>query len=421
MPKVSPTLQRYIDDGLFDRLPRTFAAYTFDRVKDWDNLFPAEHGYFERLFGLLARSDAQAVADLFAPLLAVEARMGVDRSTWSTKEFTLEHVDFLQRNRRLPEWRQAIADIFSRIDPLLDDEVARGGRPRLVVVITPPELPMGPDRMWLRIQDKGKLIPLALEGDDPLSDYLPKLLTGAPRAEQRPALYDLHGEGRADGFDAWVIEAGDPVHRLGRSFEGWTGLSYDRLAELRTILMQQVNEMVTREQIPGPRQLGERLQSMNPGALKRAAGRDRVLRDFLQSVLLNGNGTLLVNNTFVEWTAVQAIRRARPALMCVSFGIRNKVKPFSNLLIYADQEEANPIPTQADTLGSYVDLENFHQSTGQECEKWPEYRRNTAYLFVGEGMDALLAVAPPDFPLLAADTPVRLEDVFREAKAWLGV
>jgi hypothetical protein len=419
--QLSPTLQRYIDDGLFARLPRTFGAYTFDRIKGWDNLFPAERRYFERLFGLLARSDEQAVQELFTPLLAVEKQMGIDQSTWSTKEFTLEQVDFLQRNRRLPQWRQAIADIFARIDPLLDAEAAREGRPRLVIVVTPPELPMGPDRMWARIKDKGTLIPLAFEGDDPLVDYLPKLLTGAPRAEQRPTLYDLYSEGRPDTFDAWVVEAGDPIHRLGRSFEGWTGLSYERLAELRAILMEQVNDMVTREQIPGPRQLGERLQRLNPGALKRAAGRDPVLRDFLQSVLLNGNGTLLINNTFVEWTTIQAIRRARPALVCASFGIRNKVKPFSSLLIYADQEESNPIPTQADMLGSYVDLEIFHQYLYQECEKWPEYRLNTTYLFVGEGLDALLAIGPPDFPLLAAEAPVRLEDVFREAKAWLGV
>ncbi|MEZ5391407.1 MAG: hypothetical protein R2724_00710 [Bryobacterales bacterium] len=186
MAKVSPTLQSYIDGGLFNRLPRTFAAYSFDRIKDWDNLFPAEQRYFERLFGLLDRSDEEAVRNLFAPLAAVEERMGIDRSSWSTKEFTLEHVDFLQRNRRLPEWRQAIADIFARIDPLLDAEVAREGRPRLVIVVTPPELPMGPDRMWLRLQDKGKLVPLAIDENDPLPDYLPKLLTGAPARRSGP-------------------------------------------------------------------------------------------------------------------------------------------------------------------------------------------------------------------------------------------
>lgn len=422
MAHVSEKVQAILDKGLFERLPPTFATYTFDRIKDWDNLFPAEQDYFERLLSLLDRSDPEAVTRVFDPLRAVEDKMGVDRSTWNTKNFTLEHVDFLQRNRHLAEWRQTIANIFAEIDPLLDQELSRQGKPRLMVVVSPADMPMGPDRMWARIKDRGKLVRLELEGDDPLPDYLPKLLTGAPRDAGKPTLFDLYGENRGDDdFDAWVIEADDRLHRLARSFGGWTGLSYERLAELREILMKEVNEMVTREQIPGPRQLGERLQRMNPGALKRAAGRDRVMTDFLQSVLLNGNGTLLINNTFVEWTTVQAIRRARPSALGVSFGIRNKVKPFSSLLIYSDQEETNPIPTQADVLGSFVDLEIFYQYLLQECEKYVEYRLNTTYLFVGEGMDALLAIGPPDSPILQADGPLKLEEVFEGARQWLGV
>ena len=421
MAKVSSKLQELIDDGLFKRLPPTFATYSFDRVKEWPKLFPAEQDYFERLFGLLARSDDAAVDRLFAPLFAVEKKMGVDGDTWSRREFTLEHVDFLQRNRHLAEWRETIAGIFAEIDPLLDQEVARQGRPRLVIVLSPSDLPMGPDRMWQRLQDKGKLIQLDLGDGDPLPDYLAKLLSGAPRAERAQSLFDLYGAQAEHPFDAWMVEASDPLHRLAQTIDGWTGLSFERLSELREVLMERVNEMVTREQIPGPRQLGEKLQQMNPGALNRAAGRDPVLRDFLQNVLLNGNGTLLINNTFVEWTTMQAIRRAKPALIASSFGIRNKVKPFSSLLIYSDQEETNPIPTQADMLGSYVDLEIFYEYIYNECEKYAEYRRNTGYLFVGEGMDALLAVGPADFPLLLNDRTRTLEDVFDEARQWLGL
>ena len=87
--------------------------------------------------------------------------------------------------------------------------------------------------------------------------------------------------------------------------------------------------------------------------------------------------------------------QARPSVAIVSFGIRNRIKPFSSLLIYADQDAANPIPTQMDTLGTYVDLEIFYQYIWQEFEKYAEYRQNTAYLFAGEGMDELLAIAPP--------------------------
>ncbi len=423
MQEYSPTIRRLLDGGLFDRLPTTFSLYSLDRIKDWSRLFPAEQGYFERLFGLLDRSPSRAVDELFAPLREVESRMDVDRGIWSTRKFTLEHVDFLQRNPHLADWRAAVADVFAKIEPILDAELARSGRPRLVAVLSPPELPMGPDRMWTRIRDEGRLVALQLAEDAPLADYLPLLLTGAPRSQRAPSVLDLYARQRSRSpFDAWAVEAGDPVLRLAQTFDGWTGLSYERLADLRRALMREVNELVTQDRIPGPRQLGERLQKMNPGALRRASGRDPVMQDFLQSVLLNGNGTLLINNTFVEWTALQAIRRARPSVLVASFGIRNKVKPFSSLLIYSDQEETNPVPTQADMLGSYVDLEVFYQYIWQECGKYAEYRRNTAYLFVGVGMDAVFVIAPPDFPLLAsAGAQRRPEDVFRACSDWLGL
>ena len=422
MQSYSPAIKRLMDGGLFRRLPATFSVYSLDRIKDWKRLFPAEQDYFERLFGLLDRSSDEAVADLFAPLRAVEAKMDIGGGIWKSGGFTLEHVDFLQRNRHLAEWRAAIAGIFARIDPLLDAELARSGKPRLVAVISPAELPMGPDRMWARIRGQGRLVPLAIAEGAPLRDYLPRLMSGADPGARRPSIFDLYGRQRADSqFDAWVVEAADPLLRLAQGLDGWTGLSFERMADLRQALMSDVNELVTQEKIPGPRQLGERLRKMNPGALRRAAGRDPVMQDFLQSVLLNGNGTLLINNTFVEWASLQAIRRARPALLLASFGIRNKVKPFSSLLIYSDQEETNPIPTQADMLGSYVDLEVFYQYIWQECEKYAEYRRNTAYLFIGVGMDALFAITPPDFPLPAGGKPQQPEAVFLSCARWLGL
>jgi hypothetical protein len=74
-----------------------------------------------------------------------------------------------------------------------------------------------------------------------------------------------------------------------------------------------------------------------------------------------------------------------------------------------------------DTLGSYVDLEIFYQYVWQEFQKYAEYRANTAHLFVGDGMDEMLAIAPPDFPLLSASAPVKLTAVFAQLKEWLGV
>src|SRR6266849_3696408 len=116
--KVSPRLQRLIDSGLFDRLPVTFGAFFSDQVKEWALLFPAEQDYFERLFGLLDRTDRAAVEELFAPLRRLEPAMGVNERVWPKRQFTLDQVDFLNRNSHYPEWRKAVADIFARLDPV---------------------------------------------------------------------------------------------------------------------------------------------------------------------------------------------------------------------------------------------------------------------------------------------------------------
>jgi hypothetical protein len=417
---LSPTLQRLIDKGLFDRLPPTFSTFFFEQIRDWDLLFPAERSYHERLFSLLDRSDAALVDRLFAPLRRAEAVMGISEKTWPRGRFTLEQVDFLNRSPHYPEFRTAVADIFSRLDPLLEEEIAHAGHPRLVVVTAPAELPVGPDRMWLRIRQHGKRI--MLDPPDDVAEYMPLLMTGAKRKEMSPSIAVRYAQAKAgEPYSAWAVEAGSLLGDLSANTDALVTMSYGRLRDYRARLMNEVRQIVEKQEVRGPRQLSAKLKELKIRASEGNLGRDAILAEFARAVLLSGNGTLLLNNTFVEWSAIQAARRARPSVTFVSFGIRNKIKPFTGLLIYADQETSNPIPTQMDTLGTYVDLEIFYQYLWQEFEKYVEYRRNTAYLFVGEGMDELFVIAPPDFPLLAATKPARLDQVFNFMKDWMNL
>jgi len=45
-----------------------------------------------------------------------------------------------------------------------------------------------------------------------------------------------------------------------------------------------------------------------------------VIREFLRSLYLSGNGALIFSNSFVEWSASEAFRRARPAFVMGSSG-----------------------------------------------------------------------------------------------------
>jgi hypothetical protein len=404
-----------ISPSLLEALPVSFSSFCLDRMKDWDLLFPAERGYFERLFALLARSGDTPI--LFAPLREIERKMGVNDKTFPKGQFTLEQVDFLNRNSYYAEWRAAIAQIFARLDPVLDAEVVRTGHSRLVIVIAPAQLPASPDRMWTRLAAHGQRV--ALDTPEDAGDFIPLLLTGARGA---PTIAESFSTSRKGGpYTSWIVEAGADVARMAREPSPAVKCSYELLEPYRKRLMKEVQAVVDTKEIPGPRQLSARLKQMKILASEGEVARDPILAEFARAILLSGNGTLLINNTFVEWATVQAVRRARPSVVIAGFGIRNKVKPFSSLLIYADQETANPIPSQMDVLGSYVDLEIFYQYIWQEFQKYPEYRNNTACLFVADGMEEMLAIGPPDFPVLSAGGPLKLAALHSQLKDWLGI
>jgi hypothetical protein len=379
-----------------DTLPRSFSAFCSDQMKDWDRLFPAEQGYFQRLFGLIERTPP----DLFRSLAGIETRMGFPKAL-----APIEAVDFLNRSPHYAEWRAAVADVFSKLDPVLDAETARSGHARLVVVISPAQLPADPARMWTRIEKRGKRIPL-----DASDHFLADL--DAAGVAQRFAAQSKHG----GPYTSWAIEVAQ-AHGV----PGIVHCSYEGLAGYRKRLMREVQKIVESQSVPGPRQLSDRLKKLQILASEGAAAQDPILAEFTRAILLSGNGTLLVNNTFVEWATMQAVRRARPSVAVIGFGIRNKVKPFSSLLIYQDQDATNPIPSQMDTLGSYIDLEVFCQYVWQEFEKYAEYRTNTAYVFCCDGMDEMLVIAPPDCPLLTAAGPLKLSAVHTALQEWLGV
>src|SRR5882762_8156620 len=97
--KVSPELQVLISKGLFDRFPLSFSAYCFEQLHGWDVLFPAERNYYERFFSLIERSDPDEIDRLFQPMRDIEVKMGVNEKTWPRRQFTLDQVDFLNRNQ----------------------------------------------------------------------------------------------------------------------------------------------------------------------------------------------------------------------------------------------------------------------------------------------------------------------------------
>ena len=60
------------------------------------------------------------------------------------------------------------------------------------------------------------------------------------------------------------------------------------------------------------------------GALPEVASEPAV-REFVRALFLSGNGAVIFYaNSFVEWAASEAFRRARPSFVAAQFGIRKR-------------------------------------------------------------------------------------------------
>lgn len=416
-PAATPNeaIQRLVNGGLLDRLPASFTAYFAERIQDWPTLFPPERRYITTLFAKFEEATDPQIREFFQDLLAIEKKMGVSGKVWDGRSFNLDHVDFLNRSPHYDEWREEIRRLFSLLDPALEAELVATRRPSVVLTLAPEALPMGPDRMWRRFEGKGRRLRLAGFKSE---DYVPRLLSGSEAQPQDALPARYASTSFSSAFDCWLIEAGSELERYASSDAVY--LSYSGLDRYRRRLMDEVSSILNRRKPPGPRELAAALKELQiPTGDKRIDGHEE-LKEFARAVFLSGNGTLLINNTFVEWAAAQAARRARPQVTVIQFGIRNKLKPFSSLLIFEDQDEANVVPSQEDVLGSWVDLEIFYQYIVTSFQKYPEYRRDTVFLFGGKHLDQMLTLAPDGFYEGLDDTgDVSLEDVYQACWRWL--
>lgn len=68
-----------------------------------------------------------------------------------------------------------------------------------------------------------------------------------------------------------------------------------------------------------------------------------------------------------------------------------KVRPFSSMLMYADQDSITPIPSQMAMLESYIDLEYFMSRSGKSARSTPEARPSSG---VAGGMEQIFTIAP---------------------------
>jgi hypothetical protein len=394
------------------RLPVTVRAFIGLEAEKWPTFFAPEKAYLTALLESLASPAA-------APVLAAVSRIESEAGCRDVKESDPHRLQdatqsLLRRRGLLPRWRHEIDQVFQALQPGIDETLYPADAPRRVVVLLYGQgIAIQRDKLWARLRGLGRAVPLRLEGATASEPFLRGLLGGVSAGRSFPSF-------GLDPSDAWIVEAGETLHALcAEPAARATALSHARLRPYREALARSLYERVL-EGVSGPQELAAYVRELDlappEGALLRS---DPVVRAFVRDVLLGGNGALLVNNTFVEWSAVQALKRAQPRLLVARFGVRDKMKPFSSLLLFASPRPTDQVPIVEDPFGSFVDAEQLSYYVWLNAEKSAAYRGKTLYLLLAEGVDEMLALRPQPPP--AGDVPAAsLSEVAATIAAWLG-
>ena len=413
--------------SMLGRLPATFHASILIELEKWATLFDAERAYQRALLKHLDALPPAGRESLFAAVQRVETEAGCDTiATRAPAAFQDEAQAVLRKRRLLTRWRQDVDAVFQAVQPALDAALHPADGPRrLVVQIYARNIAVQVDQLWSRFRGRGVRVPLALDGALTSDAFLRGLFGG--ETDTAPTLVAAVGAAAgATPLDAWIIESGEALHARTESGAPSTGLSYDRLRGYRDDLTRALYEKI-QAGVESPQAFAAYARSLRiaprPGALRHAPD---VVQAFVRDLFLTGNGTLFVNNTFVEWAAVQAIRRAQPRLLVARYGVRDKMKPFSSLLLFSQPRASDQIPDIEDPVGSFVDVEQLSHYVWLNAEKSPAYRQRTLHLLLAEGVDELLAIragsnagpAPPASDRLPAAS---LADVSATMAEWLGV
>ena len=405
-------------EAVLERLPATVHAFILIELQKWSTLFGPEQRYQRALLEQLARPSTSELQQAVAGIVRVETESGCNRiARGDPGRFQDDAQALLRKRRLLPAWRKEIDAFFQHVSPAIEAQLYPADAPRrLIMQLYGTGISIQADTLWSRFKGTGIRVPLTLEDTRRSAAFLHALA---------PAFLAVTASERLPPLDAWIIEAHASLlesFQDGTSANSLTALSYDRLRAYRDDLTRALYAKI-QSGVESPQAFAAFARSLRiePGAdvLPHSTS---LLQPFVRDVFLTGNGTLFVNNTFVEWTAVQALRRAQPRLLVTRYGVRDRLKPFSSLLLFSQPRASDQIPLIEDPVGSFVDVEQLSYYVWLNAEKSAAYRGKTLYLFLAEGFDQMLAIRSDAPGAPAAELPAAsLSDVCATMAHWLGV
>lgn len=424
---LSPDLEEALKQGARERLPLTFLPFVNQQIAQWDYLFPSERQSTERLLNYVVTLSPEQCSALFAEVVRLEDKMGVRKWRFSTHEQTIQNSSQLAGSPYFEEWRRAVEKVYDKANAFAASSGGNASQPvhRLVLLDIPSPLPVDRAGAWRRWQGVGTPMKLDLTSAGAGVKPMEFLLNGSPGAYTEGLLYAIERRSDAVAADHWIIDAdrtladaivaaqppnNDPAKTI--------LLSYSRLDTCRQNFSREMNTM--RKDLADADAVFDRLRKVDiaPWCPPEVAS-EPATREFVRSVYLSGNGAVIFGNSFAQWTASEAFRRARPSFAAVTFGLRAKPKPFTGVAIFDNPDQVNPLPTVDDLPGSALDAEVLALYVWLAAARFDEYRKSTLCVCLAESLSQAYIVAPSGFGVREIAEPLPL-DLFRDAlRNWI--
>ncbi len=421
--KHSAQLEDALNTGVLRRLPLTFLPFVNQQLGQWEYLFPNERNSVERLLIYVASLNENESSGLFRDVVALEDKMGVRHWRFSTTEQTIENSSELARSPYFQDWRRAVQSVFDASDRRAQQaqRTPESLRHRLVLLELPRVLPLNPAKVWRPWQGIGRTVGLDLNSAGAGTAPLATLLRGtSPEIGLLDAPQNRSSSVHAD---AWVIDAGRELIDSIATHDYLPNsapvlLSYSRLDSYRENFSHEMNTI--RKDLADADAVWNRLRKVDVAAwCPPEVAIDAAVSEFVRSLYLSGNGAVIFGNSFVEWAASEAFRRARPSFLAARFGVRSKLKPFTGVAIFENPDQVNPLPSVDDLEGSAIDAQMLALYVWLAAARYNEYQRSTVCICIAESLSQAYVVAPPEFNLEQGPRPLPLEHLGRALHNWI--
>ena len=366
-----PQAQKLVIDhlALLQKLPAVFVALLLREIIAYDWKFPAERQDLDRQLTYLASLSPEQLKAVLAGFEQVRLSDELQRFDWvsSPEQYSQRLTAYLWSSHQIDAFHVTADGYINKVDAAAPPGPLPVPRLGLMVVgqgVTENSYPL-----FRKLRKHG-----AYFSQVKPEDGFEKLLSAvAARASAHPVPY-AH----------WYIDGGAEAAML---TPGVTRTSYDSLAPVRTALLNKMEKAI-QSGIGGPEALHSMMVEMRPEAVGLSAEPDQaVLNHFQVSVLTEGSGTQIFSTTFVQWSAREALRRARPLTLLARFAPRQRQRPMNELLSGRHQNpELDPAGSLIDgDMGAYYTWLNQQRLSGAD---------RSAFLVWFEGHREALAISP---------------------------